>query len=144
MITYIPAHLGNITITATSDGLNTPFESNIFVSPYATSVGFIGDSITSRVANNGTGSFSTNKDAVTTAISKLGSGFAGINRGVSGSTTRSRISDGYVAPAITAFQNANVDVVSIMLGSNDANGNFQISSGEYKANLQIIIDALKA
>ncbi|MDR0651568.1 MAG: hypothetical protein LBG59_09590 [Candidatus Peribacteria bacterium] len=30
-----------------------------------------------------------------------------------------------------------------MLGSNDANNNFQISSGEYKQNLQIMIDTLK-
>jgi lysophospholipase L1-like esterase len=123
--------------------LDDTFESNIFVSPYSVSIGFIGDSITARVTNNGTGNVVTDKDAVTTAISKLGSGFIGINKGISGSTTRSRVYSGNLPPTIAAFQNSNVDIVSIMLGSNDANGNFQISSGEYKTNLQTIIDTLK-
>ncbi|GHV27424.1 hypothetical protein FACS1894176_09330 [Bacteroidia bacterium] len=96
------------------------------------------------MANNGTGNFSTNPNAVAVCTETLGSGFIAVNRGVSGSTTRSWVGSGGLPGTVTAFQNNNVDIISIMLGSNDANGNFQISSGEYKSNLQVIIDTLKA
>jgi hypothetical protein len=44
-VTYTPSKAGNTTITATfQDG--TVLEHQLFVSPYSTTIGFIGDSIT--------------------------------------------------------------------------------------------------
>jgi hypothetical protein len=38
-------------------------------------IGFIGDSITARIANNGTGNFDTENNAVAITIKELGTGF---------------------------------------------------------------------
>jgi lysophospholipase L1-like esterase len=131
-LTYIPTKAGSATITASgNDEVKT---SQIFASPYATVIGYIGDSITQGVGGT--------PNAVQVATTQLGTGFTVVNRGVSGSTTKSRVNS-QLADAITAFQSNGVEVVSIMLGTNDAQISNNISVNDYKTNVETIITQLK-
>ena len=100
-------------------------------------IGFIGDSITEAAY------IKTGPGAAEVAI--LGNGYAGINRGVGGTTTRDWRPEGQMyANALAAFKSQNAHVVSIMLGTNDARENVAASPEEYGRNLRRIISALLA
>jgi lysophospholipase L1-like esterase len=130
-ITYTPATLGNVVISAseTSNLVERP----LFVSPYSPVMGFIGDSMTALIPNRG-------KGAVSTAIFQLGAGFLELNNGQNGATTQTRLTSlsDYL---INSYKNQNVGIVSIMLGTNDA-ADSSITPEIYKSNLQSIIDTL--
>jgi lysophospholipase L1-like esterase len=136
-VTYTPARSGDIVINVTSSGLANDYESNVFVSPYSTTIGFIGDSITSGVANNGIGNIVAANKAVDSAVSDLGSGFFANNKGINGSTTQSWLSS--IDANAASLMSGGVEVVSIMLGTNDCGS---ILTADYKSNLQTIIDRL--
>lgn len=151
---YTPVKAGEVVFTASAgqDGAET----TVFVSPYSTSIGFIGDSIT-----YGTGKGTM--DAVQTTCYILGSDSTCLNVGVGDTDTQDWADDlfsgkgsptgGHTRPwtwAQSVF-NGNVDVVSIMLGANDAEiGAKNIITGEaysveeYEVNLQRMIDQYKA
>ena len=134
-VTYTPPAAGNFTITAmptSGDALT----SSLFVSPYSTTIGFIGDSITVGTTCN-----SGNPTAVQVATDTLGAGFSGVNLGKSGATTASRLSEYNTAikPNLSG-----VDVVQIMLGTNDAKASVGITADIYKNNMQTLINNLKA
>jgi lysophospholipase L1-like esterase len=140
VVTYTPAKVGDATLNATSSGLNTDYQSDIFVSPYSTRIGFIGDSITAGVANNGSGNIIAADTAVDVAMSDLGGGFVAFNKGVSGSTTGSWL--GTIDAVAASLVGDGVDITSIMLGVNDASAG--VETATYKSNLQTIIDSLKS
>lgn len=97
-------------------------------------IGFIGDSIT-----HGTGNY---RNAVDAEIAALGSGYRGINRGVSGSTTQDwQPGTAMFDDALADFKAQNVQIVSIMLGTNDAR---KISPEMYQRNLETIISKLRS
>jgi lysophospholipase L1-like esterase len=132
--TYIPHKAGNITLTAnfSSTGDKTV---EIFASPYSTTMGFIGDSVTAGTS-------------IQNYLSNLlGEGFLALNYGVPGSraygwATNNHGGSGIMTNALSAFLLSGVDIVHIMLGTNDAAGN--VTSGVYKTNMQTIIDTLKS
>lgn len=131
-VLYTPIYAGNAIVTAS--GNDEIKISQVFVNPYSTVVGYIWDSITQGVWGT--------PNAVQVATNLLGTGFTAINRGVSGSTTKSWVNS-ILAGAITAFQNGGVEVISIMLWTNDSKVAENISVQEYKDNLLIIINQLK-
>jgi hypothetical protein len=128
--THTPNQVGTISLTANFASMGAKTK-EIFVSPYATTIGFIGDSVTKG----------TN---VQTALQNLGRGFVGINAGVGGATANNWANDNHSSTPI--FTNAlqmftGVEIVHIMLGTNEAAQN--VSSGVYKANMQTLITNLK-
>ncbi|MDR2540390.1 MAG: SGNH/GDSL hydrolase family protein [Candidatus Peribacteria bacterium] len=137
-VNYTPAKAGTIVISGNPANFTGDLESEIFVSPYSTTIGFIGDSITDG------NRCSSNNYPSTIAVGDLGLGFTDIKRGVSGASTQKYLENN-LASSITAFTNGGVDVVHIMLGTNDAfiNVSYNISTTDYKINMQAIIDALK-
>ncbi|HEY0965670.1 MAG TPA: SGNH/GDSL hydrolase family protein [Candidatus Saccharimonadales bacterium] len=119
---------------------NTSVDTNI-------TIGFIGDSLTygAQATNPATDA------APLKATDYLGPNFTAINKGINGQTTAnwannncSRGPSTCLADAISAFQQANVDVVHIMLGTNDVTTTRRVSPITYYNNLQHIINQLKA
>jgi hypothetical protein len=102
----------------------------------STTIGFIGDSITDG------NRCSSNNYPSTVAVSDLGLGFIDIKRGISGATSASYLSTN-LADTISDFQNAGIEVVHIMLGTNDSKVVETILPAEYVANMQAIIAQLK-
>jgi hypothetical protein len=135
-ITYTPAALGDIDLTATSEN-GLMLEANLFVSPYSTTIGFLGDSITNEINYVTKG---------TTMAMVLGSGYTTVVQGVGGSKSVDWATDNFsggtpiLTNAINAFQSGNVEIVNIMLGTNDSGGT---PIANYKANIQTIVDSLK-
>ncbi|GHV25334.1 hypothetical protein FACS1894176_03560 [Bacteroidia bacterium] len=135
-ITYTATQAGLATITALGIGANKITKTNqVFVSPYVIVIGYIGDSITQGVGGT--------PNAVQVATTVLGTGFTAVNRGVSGSTTKSWVNS-LLAGAISEFQSNGIEVVSIMLGTNDSKVAENISIDDYKTNLETIIIQLKS
>jgi len=117
------------------------------LSPYSRTIGFIGDSIT-----QGTGASTDAAGAVSKTCENLGSDFICINHGIGGTTshdwatTLTSMHGGdtdIMAAAIAAMQNADVDIVSIMLGANDARYDAHYSAESYKDQMQTIINRLR-
>lgn len=80
--------------------------------PYNKTIGFVGDSLTYGCCQTAT-------PAPTDEVKLLGSGYRAINRGVNGSTTQDWQKK-LLAPAIDEFRDNDVEVVQIMLGTNDS------------------------
>lgn len=101
--------------------------------PYSTTIGFIGDSLTFGCCNDST-------PAPTIEVASLGDNYRAINRGVNGSTTsdwRNKLLDS----AIDEFVANDVEIVQIMLGTNDIAQGIPIN--EIIDNLRNIIDQLR-
>jgi lysophospholipase L1-like esterase/plastocyanin len=138
-VTYTPAKSGQFEITADVSGGET-FEAEIGVWPYSTTIGYIGDSISRLVGNV-----------------DIADGFTTVNKAVNAAASSDYANDYYarnwevlwpqgtpiMTDAIDAFQSAGVEIVSIMLGTNDV-GLDNRSVADYKANMETIIDRLKA
>ncbi|MDR2523971.1 MAG: GDSL-type esterase/lipase family protein [Candidatus Nomurabacteria bacterium] len=145
VVNYTPQHLGDIEILGTTNVNDDELRGNIFVIPYSTTIGFIGDSIT-------VGSMQQNPVAAACAVQR----FSCLNRGVGDSDTDDWATDNFsghgtppatgadiMSDALTAFGAAGVEVVHIMLGANDAEIGVKNSVATYKTNMQTIIDTLK-
>jgi lysophospholipase L1-like esterase len=134
-VIYTPSKAGNVSIEATSSTHTTfQFQDDVFVSPYSPVIGYIGDSITF-----GDGGY---PPVVPNTTNDLGAGFSAVNEGVDGATTASYLADDLTS-AISAFNGAGVEVVHIMLGTNDSKASESITPTDYKNNMQQIIDQLK-
>jgi lysophospholipase L1-like esterase len=133
--TYTPSRAGNITITGTFQG--GTIDAEIFATPYSTNIGFVGDSITYGVNSGGM------PNAVESQVALLGSGYAAVNRAVNGSDSGQWVANAYnmLSVAKTQFSNGGVEIAQIMLGTNDAAAD--ISTADYKSNLETIIVELK-
>jgi len=149
--TYTPARPGAVTISASF--ADETLTTDIFVSPYRTTIGFIGDSIT-----YGTGAGSSATNAVATTCAVLGLPISScLNAGVGNAGTNDFADDAWSSngnPAPTSATKpmtyaesvfgGKVDIVHIMLGANDAEIGNDISTDAYRANLQTMVDKLKA
>ncbi len=99
-------------------------------------IGFIGDSIT---AGSGV---PLHQNAVSDETIDLGTGYSAVNAGINGTTTvdwRSDNGDGYLNKALKLFQANHVQVVSIMLGTNDSKGSVSTTPAKYETNMQNIV-----
>lgn len=95
-------------------------------------IGFIGDSIT----------VGSSASAVQSEMNALGEEYVAINRGVNGSTTEDWLPGRTnFDSSKTVFQSANVKVVSIMLGTNDALRGIT-RSDKYESNMRTILESL--
>lgn len=127
--------------TPTSSGSNTATldtgggQSNTATTliPYSTTIGFVGDSLTYGCCNNST-------PAPELEMDKLGSSYQAVNRGVNGSTTRDWVDD-LLEPAMQEFRERKVEVVQVMLGTNDVGKG--ISTEQSIDNLRSIIGQLR-
>ncbi len=81
------------------------------VIPYSKTVGFIGDSLTYGCCQKAI-------PAPTLEAQRLGSDYRAINRGANGSTTADWL-DKLLEPALKEFKKNKVEVVQVMLGTND-------------------------
>lgn len=63
-----------------------------------------------------------------------------VNRGISGSTSGDWVSN-YLSGTLTTFKSSGVNVVSIMLGTNDVKMNSTITTAQYLQNMTTIINA---
>ena len=79
--------------------------------PYSKTVGFIGDSLTYGCCQKAI-------PAPTLEVQRLGSDYRAINRGANGSTTADWL-DKLLEPALKEFKKNKVEVVQVMLGTND-------------------------
>jgi hypothetical protein len=141
-VVYTPITLGQHTVSASVTGDET-FESSIFVSPYSTKIGLLGDSI-------------TNNMSTTYVASALGSGFSVANAGVCGARAgdyAQNLIDHDVCGGLTAqggavmtdtlnlFNNNGIEIVHMMIGTNDLSHS---NPEQYKTNMQTIIDTLRS
>ena len=88
-----------------------PVAKRSLVMPYSKTVGFIGDSLTYGCCQKAT-------PAPTLEAQRLGSDYRAINRGANGSTTADWL-DKLLEPALKEFKKNKVEVVQVMLGTND-------------------------
>ncbi len=100
--------------------------------PYNTTIGFVGDSLTFGCCTDST-------PAPEIEMDNLGDNYRAINRGVNGSTTRDWLNN-LLEPALAEFRDNNVEVVQVMLGTNDVAAN--IPTDEIVDNLRAITDKL--
>lgn len=101
---------------------------------YSKTIGFVGDSITYGASKD--------KKAVPApklVAKKLGDGYKAINRGVNGSTTEDWLDD-LLDPSLDEFKDEDVDIVMVMLGTNDVSNGIKVD-GTIK-NLRKICDKL--
>ena len=121
---------------------NSEYTEQVTVQTQALVLGFVGDSITYGVG------CSSQCNAVYTATNTLiqaGNVVTSINKGVSGATTRDWQPTKYdFTSAIAAFTAAHVNVVTIMLGTNDSKTQISETAAEYKSNMSNIVAALLA
>jgi lysophospholipase L1-like esterase len=134
-VTYTPTKLGNITITATASD-ETLLTQEIFVSPYATVIGFIGDSITHGWGMSSTGLWAQNIAAKSLGMTAIDGAIGGAT---SSSWANNNVGSMYIN-AKTAFQATDVDIVHLMIGTNDCG---TITPEKYKNYLQTLVDNLK-
>lgn len=141
-VTYSPSKLGDITVTASGTATATATQ-NLFISPYAPTIGFIGDSLTKGVGKSGV-------NGPTDTVSNI-LGMPVSERGLGGSKTSdwandnsqgnaaNGVADGtpILTNAMAAFDADGVQIVHIMLGENDG------STTNYKANLENLVQKLK-
>lgn len=88
-----------------------PVAKQSLVMPYSKTVGFIGDSLTYGCCQKAI-------PAPTLEVQRLGSDYRAINRGANGSTTADWL-DKLLEPALKEFKKNKVEVVQVMLGTND-------------------------
>lgn len=119
-----PAQMAQPINAATSSLLQKP------VRQYSKTIGFVGDSLTFGCCTNST-------PAPELEMKLLGGGYVAINRGVNGSTTTDWLDD-LLEPAMAEFKTQHVEVVQVMLGTNDASGGRTITVEEIIANLRKI------
>ena len=100
--------------------------------PYNTTIGFVGDSLTFGCCTDST-------PAPEIEVDNLGDNYQAINRGVNGSTTRDWLNN-LLEPALAEFRDNNVEIVQLMLGTNDVAAN--IPTGEIVDNLRTIANKL--
>ncbi len=97
------------------DKTNSPSKKPVaklsLVMPYSKTVGFIGDSLTYGCCQKAI-------PAPTLEVRRLGSDYRAINRGANGSTTADWL-DKLLEPALKEFKKNKVEVVQVMLGTND-------------------------
>lgn len=97
------------------DKTNSPSKKPVvkqsLVMPYSKTVGFIGDSLTYGCCQKAT-------PAPTLEVQRLGGDYRAINRGANGSTTADWL-DKLLEPALEEFKKNKVEVVQVMLGTND-------------------------
>jgi lysophospholipase L1-like esterase len=129
LVSYTPARVGSVTITATfRGGVET---ADVFVAPFSTNIGFIGNSITA--ASGG----------VNSEIAIIGG--SATNMGVSGSRIRQwGTGSSNLNTALAAFQSNGVEVVQIMHGTNDARTSGGTTPEDYADYLGQIITELKS
>lgn len=101
--------------------------------PYNHVIGFIGDSLTVGCCEN-------SSPAPELEMELLGGDYRAINRAINGTTTRDWVGDVLVA-ATEEFRNNDVEIVQIMLGTNDVSQNIPIE--ESVENYRVIIGRLK-
>ena len=100
--------------------------------PYGTTIGFVGDSLTFGCCTNST-------PAPEIEMDNLGDNYQAINRGVNGSTTRDWLNN-LLEPALVEFRDNNVEIVQLMLGTNDVAAS--IPTDEIVDNLRTIANKL--
>ncbi|MDO4271696.1 MAG: SGNH/GDSL hydrolase family protein [Candidatus Saccharibacteria bacterium] len=105
-----------------------------FTKNYSKTVGFIGDSLTF-------GAGATPAPIVEMAL--IGPDYKAINQSVSGTTTRDWTGQ-LLDESIEEFKSNGVEVVQIMLGTNDMWDSKDITIDEAMSNMQLIIDRLRA
>ena len=88
-----------------------PVAKQSLVMPYSKTVGFIGDSLTYGCCQKAI-------PAPTLEAQRLGGDYRAINRGANGSTTADWL-DKLLEPALKEFKKNKVEVVQVMLGTND-------------------------
>lgn len=88
-----------------------PVAKQSLVMPYSKTVGFIGDSLTYGCCQKAT-------PAPTLEVQRLGGDYRAINRGANGSTTVDWL-DKLLEPTLKEFKKNKVEVVQVMLGTND-------------------------
>ncbi len=88
-----------------------PVAKQSLVMPYSKTVGFIGDSLTYGCCQKAI-------PAPTLEAQRLGSDYRAINRGANGSTTTDWL-DKLLEPTLKEFKKNKVEVVQVMLGTND-------------------------
>ena len=88
-----------------------PVAKQSLVMPYSKTVGFIGDSLTYGCCQKAI-------PAPTLEVQRLGGDYRAINRGANGSTTADWL-DKLLEPALKEFKKNKVEVVQVMLGTND-------------------------
>lgn len=103
---------------------------------YSKVIGFVGDSLTRGCCQDAT-------PAPTLEAKLLGDGYTAINRGVDGSTTAHWL-DQLLEPALAEFKQAKVEVVQVMLGTNDILPVNHITVDQYVTNMHQIIARLQA
>lgn len=97
-------------------------------------VGFIGDSITVGAAGD--------YNAVQNEMDQLGNKYSPVNRGVGGTTSEDWLPHkALYKNSFTIFKSEGVRVVSIMLGTNDAN-RMRVKPQKYYENMRTIISEL--
>ncbi len=105
-------------------------------------VGFLGDSITNGTGTSG-GANTAPAQATTALTAQSGVPATSSINGISGKTTTDfAAGSGLLATAQTQFILAGVNVVSIMLGTNDSKSSVQIPVATYLANLTGIANQL--
>ncbi len=88
-----------------------PVAKQSLVMPYSKTVGFIGDSLTYGCCQKAI-------PAPTLEVRRLGGDYRAINRGANGSTTADWL-DKLLEPTLKEFKKNKVEVVQVMLGTND-------------------------
>ena len=120
-----------VKMTTPANESDAPTKSTTLI-PYSTTIGFVGDSLTFGCCTNST-------PAPEIEMDNLGDNYRAINRGVNGSTTRDWLNN-LLEPALAEFRDNNVEVVQVMLGTNDVAAN--IPTDEIVDNLRAITDKL--
>lgn len=101
--------------------------------PYSKTIGFVGDSLTYGCCAKAT-------PAPTDEVKMLGKGYKAINTGLNGSTTTDW-RDHLLSNALTKFKNNKVEIVQIMLGTNDVGQKIPVD--ETISNLRNITERLR-
>ena len=110
-----------------------PVAKQSLVMPYNKTVGFIGDSLTYGCCQKAI-------PAPTLEVQRLGGDYRAINRGANGSTTADWL-DKLLEPALKEFKKNKVEVVQVMLGTNDLVK--KLPTDEIVDHLREIVDRVK-
>lgn len=114
--------------------LNSGLKSVESETPKPVKIGFIGDSITVGAVGN--------YNAVQNEMDELGSRYSSVNRGVDGATSADWVpGKPYYDSSFSIFKSEGVHVVSIMLGTNDANHDV-VPPDQYYENMRKIVTDL--
>lgn len=130
---YGEASVNKASTTSTQTASTLTDSARVVDLPYNHTIGFIGDSLTVGCCENST-------PAPELEMELLGSDYRAINRAINGTTTRDWVGDILVAAA-EEFENNDVEIAQIMLGTNDVSQNIPIE--ESVENYRVIISRLK-